>query len=92
MNVKKLFLTISLVILLACGVYAAIVMASGDPTYDGSETDVVALYENPERGILRRLQLPRLRHHGRELYSHRRHCRLPGRAPQDWGKGRTEAR
>ena len=48
MNVKKLFLTISLVILLACGVYAAIVMASGDPTYDGSETDVVALYENPQ--------------------------------------------
>ena len=48
MNVKKLFLTISLVILLAGGVYAAIVMASGDPTYDGSETDVVALYENPQ--------------------------------------------
>ena len=48
MNVKKLFLTISLVILLACGVYAAIVMANSDPTYDGSGTDVVALYENPQ--------------------------------------------
>ena len=48
MNVKKLFLTISLVILLACGVYASILMASSDPTYDGSQTDVVALYENPQ--------------------------------------------
>ena len=46
--VKKLFLTISLVILLACGVYAAILMAGSEPTYDGSGTDVVALYENPQ--------------------------------------------
>ena len=49
MTVQKLFLTLSLVSLLACGVYASILMASGEPTYDGSKTDVVALYEDPAR-------------------------------------------
>lgn len=47
MKVKKIVLAVSLVILLACGVYAAVLMAGSEPTYDGSGTDVTALYEDP---------------------------------------------
>ena len=47
MNVKKIVLALSLLVVLGCGVYAAVVMAKSAPTYDGSHLDVVALYEDP---------------------------------------------
>jgi len=43
---KKIFLAISLVVILACGVWAAVLMGMSEPTYDGSHTDLVDLYEN----------------------------------------------
>lgn len=45
---KKLVLALSLLVLVGCGLYAAVVMADSAPTYDGSHLDVIALYENPE--------------------------------------------
>ena len=43
---KKIVLAISLVVILACGVWAAIGMGMSGPTYDGSHMDLVDLYEN----------------------------------------------
>lgn len=45
---KKLVLALSLLVLVGCGIYASVRMADSAPTYDGSQLDVVALYENPE--------------------------------------------
>ena len=44
---KNLILIISLIAILACGVSAAIKMANSAPTYDGTGTDVVWLYDDP---------------------------------------------
>ena len=43
---KKMVLTISLVVILACGIWASVLMADSAPTYDGSKVDVLGLYEN----------------------------------------------
>ena len=43
---KKIVLAISLVVILACGIWAAVVMGASEPTYDGSHMDLVDLYEN----------------------------------------------
>lgn len=43
----KIVLWASLAVILACGVWAALLMAGSAPTYDGTQTDVLALYENP---------------------------------------------
>ena len=43
---KKIILTISLVVILACGIWAAVTMGMSEPTYDGSHMDLVDLYEN----------------------------------------------
>lgn len=48
MKLKNILFTIALAILMICGVYASVLMAGSEPTYDGSKTDVVALYEEPE--------------------------------------------
>ncbi len=48
MKLKNILFTIALAILMICGVYASILMAGSEPTYDGTKTDVVALYEDPE--------------------------------------------
>lgn len=44
---KKIVLALSLVLILACGVWAAVEMALSGPTYDGSSLDLIELYENP---------------------------------------------
>ena len=43
---KKIVLAISLVVILACGVWAAVGMGLSEPTYEGSHMDLVDLYEN----------------------------------------------
>lgn len=43
---KKIVLAISLVVILACGIWAAVVMGGSDRTYDGSHMDLTDLYEN----------------------------------------------
>jgi hypothetical protein len=43
---KKIVLAISLEVILACGVWAAVLMGMSEPTYDGSHMDLVDLYEN----------------------------------------------
>jgi len=43
---KKMVLTISLVVILACGIWASILMGGSEPTYDGSHMDLMNLYEN----------------------------------------------
>ncbi len=43
---KKIVLAISLVVILACGVWASVLMGMSKPTYDGSHMDLVDLYEN----------------------------------------------
>ena len=43
---KKIVLAISLVVILACGVGAAVLMGMSEPTYDGSHMDLGDLYEN----------------------------------------------
>ena len=43
---KKIVLAISLVVILACGVWAGVLMGAGEPTYDGSHMDLIDLYEN----------------------------------------------
>lgn len=48
MKLKNILFTIALAILMICGVYASVLMAGSEPTYDGTKTDVVALYEEPE--------------------------------------------
>lgn len=48
MKLKNILFTIALAILMICGIYASILMAGSEPTYDGTKTDVVALYEDPE--------------------------------------------
>ena len=47
MKLKNVFAAIGLIAILVCGIYAAGAMYQSGPTYDGSKTDVVALYENP---------------------------------------------
>ncbi len=44
---KKVVLALTLVVLLACGVWAGWRMAGSPPTYDGTNTDLVGLYEDP---------------------------------------------
>lgn len=44
---KKLVLALTLVVLLGCGMWAGWRMAGSPPTYDGTGTDLVELYENP---------------------------------------------
>lgn len=43
---KKIVLAISLVVILACGVWASVLMGGSEPTYDGSHMDLIDLYEN----------------------------------------------
>ena len=43
---KKIILALSLIVILACGVWAAVGMAQSAPTYDGTHMDLVDLYEN----------------------------------------------
>ena len=43
---KKIVLAISLVVILACGVWAAVGMGLSEPTYEGSHMDLVDLYED----------------------------------------------
>ena len=43
---KKIVLAISLVVILACGIWAAVLMGSSEPTYDGTHMDLIDLYEN----------------------------------------------
>ena len=48
MKAKRVIALISLAVLLLCGVYAAVYTYKNVPiTYDGSDTDVTALYANP---------------------------------------------
>ncbi len=47
MKLKKILLPVALIVLMVCGVYTAILMASSEPTYDGEDVDLVALYEDP---------------------------------------------
>ena len=44
---KKLVLALSLAVLLICGIVAGGRMANSSPTYDGTSTDLVGLYEDP---------------------------------------------
>ena len=44
---KKVVLVLTLVVLLACGVWAGLRMAGSPPTYDGTNTDLVGLYDDP---------------------------------------------
>ena len=43
---KKIVLIVSLVVILAAGVWASVLMAGSEPTYDGSHMDLIDLYEN----------------------------------------------
>ena len=43
---KKIVLAISLVVILACGIWAAVLMGGSEPTYNGSHMDLIDLYEN----------------------------------------------
>lgn len=44
---KKIVLALSLAVVLACGVWAGVLMAGSEPTYNGESVDLVDLYENP---------------------------------------------
>ena len=44
---KKFIFAASLIIIMVCGFFAASEMAKSPPVYDGSNVDVVGLYENP---------------------------------------------
>ena len=46
---KRWFAYLSLVALALSGLWAVINLVELGPTYDGSDTDVVALYQHPER-------------------------------------------
>lgn len=48
MNLKKALGAIALLAILACGIYAAGAMYQSGTTYDGSKTDVVELYNEPQ--------------------------------------------
>ena len=48
MKLKKAIGAIALIAILICGIYAAGIMYQSGSTYDGSKTDVIALYENPQ--------------------------------------------
>lgn len=48
MNLKRTLGVFALLAILICGIYAAGAMYQSGPTYDGSKTDVVALYEHPK--------------------------------------------
>lgn len=48
MKLKNMLFAAAMAILMICGVYASVLMAQSEPTYDGTQTDVVALYEDPE--------------------------------------------
>ena len=48
MKLKKAIGAIALIAILICGIYAAGAMYDSGTTYDGSKTDVIALYENPQ--------------------------------------------
>ena len=48
MKLKKAIGSIALIAILICGIYAAGAMYDSGTTYDGSKTDVIALYENPQ--------------------------------------------
>ena len=43
---KKIVLAIALVVILACGIWAAVGMGMSEPTYDGTHMDPVDLYGN----------------------------------------------
>ena len=59
MKLKKAIGAIALIAILICGIYAAGAMYDSGTTYDGSKTDVIALYENPqEYDGHRRYRLP----------------------------------
>lgn len=45
-RVKKIVLAVSLAVILACGVHAAVLMGRSAPTYDGTAVDLIDLYEN----------------------------------------------
>ena len=49
MKLKKVIGAIALIAILVCGIYAAGVMYDSGVTYDGSKTDVVDLYKNPQK-------------------------------------------
>lgn len=44
---KKIVLALSLAALLVCGIWAAVLMGTSEPTYNGSHMDLIDLYENP---------------------------------------------
>lgn len=46
-KLKKWVLAISLLAILVCGIWAAVLIARSEPTYDGSHMDLIDLYENP---------------------------------------------
>lgn len=48
MRTKRIVLLAALAVLLVCGIYVSVRMSQSAPTYDGSHTDVVELYEHPE--------------------------------------------
>lgn len=48
MKTKKVVLAVSLFIILVCGIHTAVLMANSEPTYDGSDTSALELYESPE--------------------------------------------
>ena len=45
---KKWFAYLSLVALALCGLWAVVNLVDLGPTYDGSDTDVTALYQHPD--------------------------------------------
>lgn len=47
MKLKNVLFTIALATLMLCGVYASVLMAASEPTYDGEGVDLVGLYEDP---------------------------------------------
>lgn len=44
---RRIVLTLSLAVILVCGVVASLRMAGSPPTYDGSGLDLTALYRDP---------------------------------------------
>lgn len=45
-KLKKWVLAISLLAILICSIWAAVLMAQSEPTYDGSHMDLIDLYQN----------------------------------------------
>lgn len=48
MKLKNAIAAIAMIAILVCGIYAAGAMYNSGNTYDGSKTDVIALYDNPQ--------------------------------------------